>query len=243
MNARCFLQHSTCSHPSVLLSSCCCLCSRFLLGAFVLMDGPPGGSKHNLMFWNSAAGVVCDTGWILTNTSVHAFICFALHESYLRLSLCLSFLKALWQSFPLGCPFLLFCLVFWSPDWFPFCDNKVWSNYWSFWELCDPDGRVSFSVHIVMQSMKRDGLLGMSVRYCQPTASQDGENLVLTFAPCRWNLYDADGLSVIFPCDTFLYLMYFFFLLQKWNLYVQILTGESWREKLYRSQEQVFLII
>lgn len=77
-----------------------------------------------------------------------------------------------------------------------------------------------------MQSMKRDGLLGMSVRYCQPTASQDGENLVLTFAPCRWNLYDADGLSVIFPCDTFLYLMYFFFFAPEVK---SVCTDSHWR--------------
>lgn len=30
-----------------------------------------------------------------------------------------------------------------------------------------------------MQSMRGDGLLGMSVRSCHPTASQDGENLGL----------------------------------------------------------------
>lgn len=32
----------------------------------------------------------------------------------------------------------------------------------------------------VMQSMKGDGLLGMSIRSCHPTAPQDGENLGLT---------------------------------------------------------------
>lgn len=176
-----------CSAPRAVTALCFCLPGA----AFA-----PGSCSERLFSWMGLQGVlnriwhsgiqllglcvVCDTGWILTNTSVHAFICFALHESYLRLVLCLSFLKALWKSFPLGCPFLLFCLVFWSPDWFPFCDNKVWRNYWSFWELCDPDGCVSFSVHIMMQSMKRDGLLGMSIKYCQPTASQDGENLVLT---------------------------------------------------------------
>lgn len=36
-------------------------------------------------------------------------------------------------------------------------------------------------IDIVMQSMKRNGLLGMSIRYCDPTVSQYEANLFFAF--------------------------------------------------------------